>query len=1084
MKTRDSWGGVLPFAVFAVLVSTISIFAFSHNSKKHSHSTVAASNATHNLSSSVKDNPQWIAAYGKLPLSFEENVGQSAQEVRYISRGSGYNLFLTADEAVLALRPKTHLDFTPSHRFASLRTMREARRNALRTNPITTVRLHLDGANANPKIVAANRLPGKVNYFVGNDPRNWHTDVPTFEKVNYSNIYPGIDLVFYGSQRRLEYDFVVAPGADPSVIAMKIDGSRNLRLNSRGDVVLSVPGGQVELQKPVIYQEVKGQRREVPGSFVIADNHRITFSVPNYDRKEPLILDPVLNYSTLVGGALDDDAVAIGVDANKNAYIAGNTTSTDFPHTTGAFQTAASPAAPNTAVFVSELDPTGTQLLYSSYLSGSTPGEVAFGLAVDSTGKVYVTGQTFSSDFPTNSVVTGFKTGTNTNAANGTGFVVKFDTTKAGAASFLYSSFIGGTNGDFGQGIAADSNGVAYVTGYTNSAAGTTLDTFQQVNGAITALPNAHGAGFLSKIDTTKSSNALLYSTYLGGDGANGSATGFGDAGFGVAVDSTGKAYVVGTTSSTNFNTISTNGYALTFPSGNTTSTAFFAQIDTTLLANQSLKYLTYLGGSGQDFGNAVALGPQNVAYVTGQTSSTTTLFPVTTGSYPTTPSTLGVAFISKIDPSKTPANSLIYSTLLGGSNGDDGLGIAVDANGNAYIAGKTSSLSSSAGHLFPVTPGAFQPSPAANAFGSGFVAEVNPGGNGQSDLVYSTFFGGSGNGNNQDLDKAEAIAIDSANDVYITGQTFSTNFPVAGTPTAPLHVGLNGTSDAFVAKLTLEPTLVVSPTSLDFGMQLIGGSPAASKTVTLTNNTGANIAYTSATITGTNHADFTLAPAATGCSPNIVPGTPCVISVTFTPTVNGAETASLNIVDADSTSPQVIPLTGTGTNTPTDFTLSASPSTLTVAQGASGTSTITINPAAFASAVALTCTGAPANSTCTLAPTSITSPATSTLTIATTAPTTSMVAPFQFTQPASPMSLFRIIPVFAAFFLFLLLRSAQGLRTRLALVTAMVVVLGIAGCGSSHHTTGGTPKGSYTLTVTGTSGSLSHTATISLTVN
>jgi Beta-propeller repeat len=1092
MKMRGAWGNAVKFMSVGTLVCGVLLFAVFGSGVKHGlHGKASGTPAGTGVAKpgSSRDNSQWAEAYGKLPMSFEENRGQTAREVRYVSHGGKYDLFLTSQEAVVALRPSGHLDFSPRHRFATLRAIREARRNARQADRTTVLRLELEGANPQTQIAGTDPLPGKVNYFTGNDPKKWHTDVPTYAKVKYTGVYPGIDLIFYGNPHSLEYDFMVAPGANPRAVALNVRGARHLRINSRGDVIVSVPDGEVELQKPVIYQQVKGERREVPGRYVITGNHRITFSVPNYDRREPLILDPVLNYSTYVGGTSNDNATGIALDSSGDAFIAGISSSTNFPTTANAFmpQPLASNVSPAFAAFVAELNPAGNTLLYSSYIAGSTPGEVAFGVAADPTGKaVYVTGQTFSADFPTNSTIAGFKTGANAGAVNGTSFLVKLDPTQAtGANSFVYSTFIGGTNGtngtgDIGEGVAADSNGVAYVVGYTDATPGNTLATFPVVNGFQTTLNNINGNAFLAKIDTTKSANALLYSTYLGGNGLNSASTvglGIGDAAFGVAIDSSGKAYIAGSTSSTDFNTLgTTNGKFLTYPAGNTSDAAFFCQVDTTKLANQSLLYLTYLGGQGPDFGFAIALGPNNVAYLTGHTSSPD--FPLSAGAFQTTGSANGVVFVSLVDTAQPVANSLTHSSFLGGSGGDEGRGIQADSQGNAYVAGATSSGN------FPVSAGAFQPKLATGAFGNGFVSKLSPT---LSSLLYSSYFGGTGDTFSQDIDTADGIAIDSSSppNAYIAGQTFSTNLPVAGTPVAPLHAGLNGAaSDAFVAKLTLIPTLTIAPvpgSTIDFGTVKIGTTSAA-QTVTLTNNTNASIAFTSATLSGTNAADYTVTTA--GCTPNIAVGTPCVASITFTPTVVAppSEVATLTITDGDSTSPQVFNLTGKGTNnTAPDFTLTGPAVAPSTKDGTTLNFPVTVTPiGGFSSAVTFTCTSAPTLTLGTCTATTATpngGPINSTVTVTSTA----FVVP-----PASPRipppSIRQVVPFVLALLLLFLLPTARRLRTRFAMGTAMILFLVLAGCSGTQKPH--TDTGPYALTIKGVSGNLNHTVVVNITIN
>jgi hypothetical protein len=1101
MKTRGSWVKVSKFVGVIGLVCGLLMAATFRDVRKRSPRTetglsqLAASQVP--KISATKGDSKWSEAYGKLPLSFEENQGQTSREVRYVSHGSGYELFLTPQEAVLALRPAGPRALSPLRRPALHRAAREA------NSPwqTTAIRLELKGANPNPQISGTGRLPAKVNYFIGNDPEKWHTDVPSYARVKYAGVYPGVDLVFYGNQRRLEYDFIVAPGADPKAIAFKVDGTRKMRVNPRGDLVLSLAGSEVELRKPVVYQNVKGEKREIACRYAIGSDHRVTFAVADYDRSEPLVLDPVLNYSTYLGGSVDDGGAAIAVDGSGNAFIAGISSSLDFPP--GTKGTGGTAPAGNLGVsFVAELDPTGTKLLYSGYLAGtnSNVNEQAWGIAVDSAGKVYVTGQTYSTDFPTTSV--GFKQSPNPTNVNGTSYLVKLDPTVNGSGSLLYSTYIGGTNGtasglvgDIGQAVAVDTTGVAYVAGYTDSTPSTTVTSqlnFPVVNGFQTTLKSAEGNAFLAKIDTTKSGTAsLLYSTYLGGTATN-SATrlGFGDVAYGVAIDAaSGNAYLAGVTPSTDFPTTVTGLQQPNSPPGNTQGTAFVTQIDTTKPVATQLVYSTYLGGSAFEEAKAIALGPNKVAYVTGTTESNN--FPTTPGAFDTSTASFGKAFVTLIDTAAAGGGAATkkYSTYLGGTGGNTGFGIQADAAGNAYVAGSTGP------NNFPFPPkssgvGGFEPTYPAGAPNAGFIAKLNPAGGGMSDLLYSTYFGGVGGLSGGILfgDQIRAIAIDTTipPNVYVTGQTFSTNatFPVF--PATAFQTALKPPSDAFVAKLALIPTLSILPapgTTIDFGTVQTGHTSAPPQTVTLTNNTSGNIAFTSAVLSGTNAADYAVSTA--GCSPNIVVGTPCVVSLTFTPTVLAppSEVATLTITDGDSTSPQVFNLTGKGSATPPppDFTLSAAPTALNVAQGAVGAPvTISVNPTnGFASAVALTCTGAPANSSCVLSPASITPPTTSALTFTAHA----MLVPLPISKPAPPLNYLRIVPLFLALMLIFLLRSTQRFRTRLATVLAIVICITLAAC-SGPTGPAKTAKGVYPLTVKGTSGALSHNTTVTITVN
>src|SRR5882724_11073695 len=376
MKTRGSWAKGITYVGVAGLVCGFTFFAAIRSTEKRwSARGAKPSPALDGLSSRARNtlgNPQLIAAYRMLPLSFEENAGQTAEEVRYVSHGAGYELFLTPREAVLALRPPLSHDLSPRKRFRTSRALREA----LRFRTKTAVRMRLEGANPAAGISGTDKLLKRTSYFIGSDPKKWRTDVPSYRRVKYAGIYPGVDLVFYGNQRKLEYDFIVAPGADPKAIRLNLEGPRRMRISAEGDVVLSVAGGEVVLQKPVVYQMLKGQRHEISGRYILTKDRRVSFSVPSYDKSEPLILDPVLNYSTYLGGSSDEggggsQSFGIAVDANGNAFVAGTTFSNDFPTTTSGFDPGppASGAAAG-AVFVTEMNPTGTAEVYSTYLAG------------------------------------------------------------------------------------------------------------------------------------------------------------------------------------------------------------------------------------------------------------------------------------------------------------------------------------------------------------------------------------------------------------------------------------------------------------------------------------------------------------------------------------------------------------------------------------------------------------------------------------------------------------------------------------------------------------------------------------------
>jgi hypothetical protein len=704
-------------------------------------------------------------SYGKLPLSFEANHGQTDGRVKFLSRTSGYTVFLTGDEAVLAFSGSAAKRPAPkgASNFGAA-TVSQKRYPDTNLNPATpqsmaggVLRMKLRNANPAAKITGTDELAGTNNYFIGNDPAKWRTNVPTYGKVKYEGIYSGIDLVYYGNQRQLEYDFIVAAGADPRRIAFDVRGAKRIRQDAQGELVFKVADDEIRWHKPVVYQEKDGARQLVAARYALTDTNRVAFDVAKYDTSRPLYIDPLI-YSTYLGGSGQDGGSAIAVDSAGNAYVTGYTASTNFP--------TMNPLQPANAggfdAFVTKLNPSGSALVYSTYLGGSG-GDSGSGIAVDSAGNVYVTGGTGSTDFP---VTPGaFQT---TYGGNGDAFVSKISAT---GSALVYSTYLGGSGiyGDSGSSIAVDSSGNAYVIGVTSSTDFPTMNPFQP----------AFGGGldaFVTKINPTGS--ALVYSTYLGGSGE--------DAGNGIAVDSAGNAYVTGLTRSINFPTM--NPLQPTYGGGD--SDAFVAKINPT---GSALVYSTYLGGSKQDDGDAIAVDSAGNVHVSGTTASRNfpTMNPLQAafggGQYD--------AFVAELNPE---GSALIYSTYLGGNGFDVSISIAVDSTGNVYVTGQTFSGN------FPTTPAAFQTkcnrgSHCGN-YGDAFVARLNTSG---SASVYSTYLGGSG------YDVGSGVALDSAGHVYVTGVTYSTDFPTKN----PLQATNGGGSDAFVAKIDMRavPTITLS---------------------------------------------------------------------------------------------------------------------------------------------------------------------------------------------------------------------------------------------------------------------------------
>jgi Beta-propeller repeat len=1003
-----------------------------------------------------KSAADWAQAMRKSSLTFQANEGQTDTQVRYVAHGEGYELFLTEQEAVVTLRQPV----APSIKGVRIRGMREK----LRAVKNSVVRLRLDGANQTPEVSGVNLLAAHTNYFVGRDPKNWHTNVPSYGQVKYHDVYPGVDLVFYGNQRRLEYDLIVAPGADPGKISFDINGTKNLKLDSKGNLIMSVSGGKVELQKPTIYQEHEGQRIEIAGNYVIGADRRVTVALSKYDTAQPLVIDPALDYSTFLGGSQDDTASGIAVDKNGNAYVAGTTFSTDFPTTAGAFKVAPPNSTP--AVFVTEVNPTGTApLVNSTYLSGSG-GDSANGIAIDGTGNIYVTGQSLSTDFPTttNAFIQG-PLGANN---GGTAFL-----TVLNGNSLVYSTYLGGTAGDEGWGVAADANGQAYVTGQAFPSAFTipgTAGTFPSPP------PNPIGSAFLARLDTTKSGSAsLIYYTFLAGTGLGvgnpgGTVAELGD---GVAVDSNQNAYVTGFTTSSDFPTTA-NGYIQAPFAGAANAVVFVSEINTATTGTPSLVYSGYIAGSNAkqnlgDFGFGIALGPNNVSYVDGSTDSAD--FPNTAGALQSSlTSTFGTAFVAVINTAASGANSLEYSTFFGGTTAETATGIAADSTGNAYVSGVTQSTD------LPFTPGALQTT-LMNPNGEGFVLKLNPNpaGTASANKIYATYLGGSGDGANADL--VQGIAIDTNNNAYVTGQTVSTNFPHTAGVVFP---SLNGPSDAFVTELGLVGTLSATPNPLAFGTQLLNTSTTA-MTVTLMNNSSGTLTIPF-TVMGANASDFmATSGAAMGCTATLAAGASCTIDVVFTPTLlpAGPEAGTLQI----GTAPNIftVSLTGTGSAT-ADFSLTV-PTMANLTSGVAGSIPITVNGiGGLTDPVTLSCTANTMNvSSCTVSPTSVAPGAMATAMVTA---TVSVVAPPPTIKTPPSASVRQVVFLILGISMLFMIPMTQRFRTRLGMAVAMLVFVAVAGCSGSpsSHTT----SGSITITGTGTGAAagITHSSMVNLTIS
>ena len=681
------------------------------------------------------------AAYAKLPLSFVPNAGQMDTRVRYSAQSGRKSLYFTTSEAVLAFAAK---------------------------NEGLVLRLAFLGGNPQTTIAGRMQESGRVHYLIGNNPANWHRNLPTYGEIVYSNLWPGIDLLFRSENGQLNYEFLLRPGAHVRDIRLAYRGAERLSLDRDGNLMIHTSVGNLTDTRPVTYQLIGGQRIPVRSRFALrrrgGSKATYGFFVGNYDPRRELILDPGLVYSTYLGGTGDDEGNAIAVDSCGQAFVAGDTYSTDFPKTTGAYQGVNKGGED---VFVTKLNSSGSALVYSTYLGGSVDEPYwSASIAVDSADNAYVTGTTLSPDFPTTPGA--FQ---RTLRGPSDAFVTKLNHDGSG---LIYSTYLGGDSYDaayYGDAIAIDSDGEAFVTGFTDSF------NFPVTSGAYLAVFKGPENAFVTKLNST--GTGLVYSTYLGGTVQ--------DDATGISVDERGRAYVTGFTASPDFPT--TSGAYQTMLKG--IYNAFVTELTS---SGGGLLYSTYLGGTGFDAAGSIAVDWSGNAYITGDAGSPD--FPTTPGAFQTTyGGGADDVFVTKLNATGT---TLVYSTFLGGKLNDYANSIAIDTAGQAYVTGFTNSVD------FPTTPGAydttFNGAGPLHFYGDAFVTKLNSQG---SALIYSTYLGGTGD------DLGLGVAVDRARKVYVTGATASSDFP---TTAGVYDTTYNGAGppyfygDAFVAKLDVPP--------------------------------------------------------------------------------------------------------------------------------------------------------------------------------------------------------------------------------------------------------------------------------------
>lgn len=748
------------------------------------------------------------------PSVFIENRGQWDLEARYLLRSNGLDLWLTNTGLVYDLRTPSANATTPGKRSA--------------------VFVNFLGATPDAVAQGHQQVPGYHNYFLGNDRTQWAERVPLYQSATISRLYDGIDAIFYLDTGRPRYDLVVAPGADVAKVEIEFKGATSVRV-AEGALVVATTLGEVRQQELFAYQMQGEKRQQVPCRFLVGRNGNVRFAVGSYDRSRPLVIDPVvMAYSTYLGGSAYDQSTGIAADNGGNAYVTGVTGSPNFP--TG------DPEQPTFGggadVFVTKLTANG-ELGYSTYLGGSDYDQ-GNGIAIDNDGNVSVVGYTSSSDFPTRDPLQATK------KAGYDAIVMKLGT----GGSLIYSTFLGGSNTEQGLGIAADRDGSTYITGYTDGQSFPTKDPLQPTIGGMVDV-------FIAKLSQ---GGELVYSTFLGGSNR--------DWGTDIAVDNSGNAYVTGYTSSSNFPTKDPRQ-----TKKGDLADAFVVRLS----ATGTLVYSSYLGGTGEDRGAGIAVDSSGSIYITGFTTS-----PNFAARNPQQSTLSGAcdAFVTKLT---ADGSDLLYSTFLGGSHLDFGSGLAVDNKGNAYITGNTSS---------PNFPLKNPQQPVRGGSSDAFVAKFTTNGV----LVYSSYLGGS------DTTQATSIAVDNHGNAYVTGFTQSPDFPTQQ-PLQAAYGGANG--DAFVTKFSSFATaeLRLVPNAINYNRDL------TSDTVLMLSNIGeAPMTLDSLMINGAGASAYTLM-SPSSLPQTIAPYDSLALQVRHVPS-GGRDSATLKVVTSVGTATAVLTAT------------------------------------------------------------------------------------------------------------------------------------------------------------------------------
>lgn len=1136
-------------AMLALLAVAGVVLGWSSHSRRAAVNERVGTSSVVNGNGAVPQNAAWLpptinsnqaksrarSLMAGLPLMFEPNQGQGNLDAadtraKFVARGAGYMLALGNQGAILSLSAKT-----------SSKPAAQTRTEAFQ--------MRLADANRNAALSGADLLPGKTNYLIGNDPAKWKRNIPQFARVRYENVYPGVNLVFYGNQGKLEYDFQVAPGADPKQAKLEFDGAKRLALKN-GALVVTGKNGSVRLEAPQIYQEIEGRRQPVQGKFILLGANRAGFSVGEYDRSRELVIDPLLVFSTFFGGAGNELNNYVAVDLSFNVYLAGSTTSTSLP------------AGPNQSVFQSGLagaqnvyiakitPPAGSNpavLVYATYLGGSGT-DYPVGIGVDGNGDPYVAGTTNSTNFP---VSLAYQTSP-TSPGNWHVFVTRLTNT---ASSLLYSSYLSGSGNDYATGMTIDQQGYVYVTGSTTStnpqdyATGVEWPVIQLPYGQpFQNVPRA-AAGvaqfFVSKINTAAGGpSSITYSTYFGGGTYSGSSPTV--TGGNIAVDSNYNIYFTGTTNfiytgqaaNSDFPILNPYQPCLDVPAptvivnpatcannGQTASDAFVAKLNPNASGGSTqLVWSTYIGGTDDDSGTGVALDPGAASvYVTGTTDSPdigqSTVTSTTSASYQRCLDTsinppVGTACPTIAQPAPTDAFiaklgnlgvvttttqnlQMTYFSFLGGSGNEQGSAIAVDTSSGALLTGWTQSPD------FPSSGASDIQGPGLVGTKDAFVARLNTLATIQNPAgSWSTYYGGSG------VTEGTSVAIDNNENTYFAGDTTSTSATLNIVKPISEDTNNNGGSDAFVAEVGTTSSLTISglltlgtdqtyisagsPATFTYTITNTGSDPAYNISVTddLTQNQGlVNVTFNSATANSGTCSGGSTSSSVVCTIPSLLPAGTATVTVVVIPsptTTGNPQTFTGGTVSVTSSN-NITPVQTSVAAQMSDFTIGVTPSTATVAAaGDSAVYQVQFTPhPVYTTSIAMSCSGVPAGAQCTFTPSSISlnGPGTAGLTISTTAPP--IITPASLLVTHNFYATIVLIPILG----WLAFGSANRRRRRIVgtimLATIFWCLWLLPACSTTvtQPPVSGTPAGLYTIIVNATAGSDTKTTSVQLQV-